>query len=163
MSSVCMQVGRDSNGNVVIGNATIIATNVAAANGVVHVIDRFPLDNAAFNTTMVAALEAAGDFGPFDEAKVTSPASFLLLQQLGWGLGPLWGPWMCLFSLPNSDMRSSVLVQGNEGWRCSFDVSSVHQKGGDSLLHWTSMLLCMHAQGRIAVCSLVHPLCHAFA
>ena len=89
VSSICMQVGRDSNGNVVIGNATIIATNVAAANGVVHVIDRFPLDNAAFNTTMVAALEAAGDFGPFDEAKVTSPASFLVMQQLGWGLGPL--------------------------------------------------------------------------
>ncbi|KAL3138617.1 hypothetical protein ABBQ32_006381 [Trebouxia sp. C0010 RCD-2024] len=64
-----LQIGQDSDGNVVIGNATIIATNVGAANGVIHVIDKFPLVNAAVNTSMVAALETAGDFGPFDDAK----------------------------------------------------------------------------------------------
>lgn len=85
-----MQIGQDSDGNVVIGNATIIATNVGAANGVIHVIDKFPLVNAAVNTSMVAALETAGDFGPFDDAKVTSLASFLLYYS-SWCQG--WAVW----------------------------------------------------------------------
>lgn len=83
---MCLQVGRNPSGTLVVGNATIIAADVGAANGVVHVMNRFPLLNAAFNTTMVAALEAAGDFGPFDEAKVSSLASFFCCTTAGvWG------------------------------------------------------------------------------
>ena len=74
-----MQVGDTSGGNFQIGNATIVSADIGAINGVVHVVDNFPLLNAAFNTSMVTALEAAGDFGPFNEAKVMRLASLCLL------------------------------------------------------------------------------------
>ena len=53
-----------------VGNSTVIQQNVNASNGVLHLIDSFPLSNAAFNTSMIASLEAAGDFGPFNESQV---------------------------------------------------------------------------------------------
>lgn len=96
-----MQVGQDSDGNVVIGNATIIAANVGAANGVVHVVDKFPLVNAAVNTSIVAALETAGDFGPFDEAKVANLAPFLLLHT-SWVRSGLSGALVMVFPLLNA-------------------------------------------------------------
>ena len=70
---VCMQVGNSLSG-IQIGNATIVSADVAAANGVVHLVNKFPLLNAAFNSSMIAALEAAGDFGPFNESKVMTVA-----------------------------------------------------------------------------------------
>ena len=77
---ICLQVGNSSNGSIQIGNATIVSADIGAVNGVVHVVDKFPLLNAAFNTSMVAALEAAGDFGPFNDSKVIELASLVLLQ-----------------------------------------------------------------------------------
>ena len=64
---------------------------------------------------------------------------------------------MCLFSLPNADMRSSVLVQGNEGCRCSFDVCSVQctAKGWRLLVALDEHVAMRAGTGRIAVCSLV--------
>jgi len=53
-----------------VGNSTILQQNVQATNGVLHLIDSFPLHNAAFNTSMIASLEMAGDFGPFNDTQV---------------------------------------------------------------------------------------------
>ena len=74
-----MQVDNSSSSSIQIGNATIISADIGAVNAVVHVVDKFPLLNAAFNTSMVADLEAAGDFGPFSESKVLRSASVPLL------------------------------------------------------------------------------------
>jgi len=53
-----------------VGNSTILQQNAQATNGVLHLIDSFPLHNAAFNTSMIALLEMAGDFGPFNDSQV---------------------------------------------------------------------------------------------
>ena len=74
-------MGHSSNGNIQIGNATILSADVPAANGVVHIVDTFPLLNAAFNTCMVADLEAAGDFGPFNQTKVRAKAARVLCSE----------------------------------------------------------------------------------
>ena len=76
----CLQVGSSLSGSIQVGNATIVSADIGAVNGVVHTVDSFPLLNAAFNTSMVAALEAAGDFGPFNESKVVTLATLPLLQ-----------------------------------------------------------------------------------
>ena len=71
-----MQIGRSTNGNVQVGNATVVSADVAALNGALQILDTFSLQNVAFNTSMVAALEAAGDFGPFNQSKVTTCLHF---------------------------------------------------------------------------------------
>ena len=76
----CLQVGSSSSGSIQIGNATVVSADIGAVNGVVHIVDKFPLLNAALNTSIIAALEAAGDFGPFNAFKVMGLASLHLLQ-----------------------------------------------------------------------------------
>lgn len=66
---ICVQVSRAS-GTLQIGNSSVLQADVQAANGVLHLIDSFPLINAAYNTSMIASLEAAGDFGPFNDSQV---------------------------------------------------------------------------------------------
>ncbi len=68
-SNLPLQVVK-SLGSLQIGNSTVLQQNVQATNGVLHLIDSFPLHNAAFNTSMIASLELAGDFGPFNESQV---------------------------------------------------------------------------------------------
>ena len=82
-----MQVSNSSTGGIQVGNATILSADLGAVNGVVHIVNTFPLLNAAFNTSMIAALEAAGDFGPFSESKVRKAccAAAVLLAMPWWG------------------------------------------------------------------------------
>lgn len=65
-----MQFSQSSSTIVEVGNATIGLANLEASNGILHVIQSFPCTDTAFNNTMIATLELAGDFGPFSDAKV---------------------------------------------------------------------------------------------
>ena len=53
-----------------VANASVLTADMQATNGVLHLLGTFPLTNAAFNTTMITSLEAAGDFGPFTDPQV---------------------------------------------------------------------------------------------
>lgn len=68
LGGAVLQIVKTS-GSLQVGNSTILQQNVQATNGVLHLIDSFPLHNAAFNTSMIASLELSGDFGPFNESQ----------------------------------------------------------------------------------------------
>lgn len=70
MCGVCLQFSQTFSTIIQVGNATLTQSDLAASNGVIHVIQNFPCTDTAFNNTMMATLELAGDFGPFDDAKV---------------------------------------------------------------------------------------------
>lgn len=65
-----LQFSQGSNIAIQIGNTTIGTSDVEASNGVLHTIQSFPCADSAFNNTLIAALELAGDVGPFSDAKV---------------------------------------------------------------------------------------------
>ena len=65
-----LQFSQTSSTIIQVGNATLTQSDLEASNGVIHVIQNFPCTDTAFNNTMMATLELAGDFGPFNDAKV---------------------------------------------------------------------------------------------
>ena len=57
-------------GTLIVGPARVVAPNVPATNGVVHIIGTVLSPSAAVNSSGVAIAERMGDFGPFNASKV---------------------------------------------------------------------------------------------
>ncbi|CAK0784217.1 hypothetical protein CVIRNUC_007421 [Coccomyxa viridis] len=56
-------------GTLIVGPARVVAPNVPATNGVVHIIGTVLSPSAAVNSSGVAIAERMGDFGPFNASK----------------------------------------------------------------------------------------------
>ena len=67
-----LQTSSGIGGLLQVGNASVLEADVQASNGVLQLLGTFPITNAAFNTSMVASLETAGNFGPFNSSQVWS-------------------------------------------------------------------------------------------
>ena len=70
VGSDVQQVLTLQNGQLWLGNAPIVQTNIIAANGVMHILGSFLTTDLSFNETAITAASKLGDFGPFDLNKV---------------------------------------------------------------------------------------------
>lgn len=53
-----------------VGSARLVAADLPADNGLVHVLDSVLLGDVAVNVTAIALAERLGDFGPFNVSQV---------------------------------------------------------------------------------------------
>jgi hypothetical protein len=57
---------------VFVGSGAIVAPDIWAMNGVVHLVDDVLTTDASYNVTMIAAAEKLMGFGPFNDSQVGS-------------------------------------------------------------------------------------------
>jgi hypothetical protein len=60
-----------ADGTILVGTARVVAGNIPAANGVLHIIDDVLDDDISLNSTAVVVAENAGDFGPFNQTQAS--------------------------------------------------------------------------------------------
>ena len=63
-----------ADGTILVGTARVIAGNIPAANGVLHIINDVLDDDISLNSTAVAVAANAGDFGPFNQTQASLPS-----------------------------------------------------------------------------------------
>ena len=68
-------VSRTNDSEIFVGSARLIAANLPAANGVVHVLDSVLLGDMSVNVSAIGLAERLGDFGPFNDSQVCCPVS----------------------------------------------------------------------------------------
>ena len=74
-SGAVQPVSRTNDSEIFVGSARLIAADLPAANGVVHVLDSVLVGDMGVNVSAIGLAERLGDFGPFNNSQVCCPVS----------------------------------------------------------------------------------------